>query len=83
MPLAKTSAVSQAAHRRRAFMARERANATRAQYAAAALTWEKIKDNLRDHSLYDLDNVDTELAREIDQEQIEVIRAHMGGTYAE
>lgn len=50
-----------------------------AQYQYAKLAWEKIKDNLRDRSILDFEDI-PELMREVDEEQIEVIRMHMGGT---
>lgn len=53
--------------------------ASEAQYQYAKLAWEKIKDNLRDRSLY-RGVIGDALEGEIDEEQIEVIRMHMGGT---
>lgn len=56
--------------------------AREAQYQYAKLAWEKIKENLVGRHVAPLLNGNTLLAeseREIDEEQIEVIRMHMGG----
>lgn len=48
----------------------------RTSYQDASLAWEKVKDNLRDRSMYQDGSLDEGLAREIDEEQIEAIRAN-------
>lgn len=46
-------------------------------HSQAMLAWEKIKDNLRLHYVYS-DALTAEHKRAIDEEQIQVIRMHMG-----